>query len=1082
MNLKTKTNALIQVILVLLLLLITPGICPLQAGIPLQTKTLLAKQPGNLSGISLQTGDAAERSSSPGSILTGVFIQQALRTVSGKVTDIQGQPLPGVSIVLKKISFGTITQPDGSFSLSGIPDDAILVFSFIGMKSREVPVAGKTILHVTMETETVNIEEVVAVGYGTQKKVNLTGSVATVAGDVLEKRPVTNTISALQGKVTGLKVIQQTNLPGRESVSLELRGASSWGTSTTPLILIDGVVGSLSNISSTDIESISVLKDAASASIYGSRAANGVILVATKQGKPGKPVFTYNTIIGAQSATDTPDQIWNSAQYMTLFNKAVERGALQAMPYPQSIIDLYSGSNRDKNTYPDFNWNKAVWRTALMQQHNIGVNGGTEAFQFNISAGFLDQDGILKWHSYERYNGLANLSAKINKFVSVGTNISYLYGESDSPYYENTNFMLMYMTQSPMIRPYLPDGSGRYSDRVIPTGIGGTVNNRNPFWIGNETYRKYSTWQANIQGWIDIDFLHQKDMSLKWSTRYATRFNTQFQNIYHYSADSYYYLKQSDYLEGGSDEYMKGEAFGPEFYGVQNYDYRTIQNTLFSTLTWNWKKNDHELSAMGGYSQESQDYRWLGGQRIVFPVKAMYELDGMGSANQSTSGGLTEWSFRSLFGRATYAFQSKYLFEGNFRYDGSSRIVEDNRWGFFPSASVAWRMSEEGFIKNNLAWLQNLKIRLSYGLLGNAEIGTYPYQDTYSTTSYGFDESSEQGVVQTSFKNKELEWEETKITNIGLDFSIKNDILYGTVDLYNKYTSGILASASIPSSAGMGAPTINYGEFKNYGIEAALGHTNKIGELTYQINAQVTVNRNKVMKYPAPSYGTRVIEKGKPYQDYYLYECTGIFKSQEELDAVETPGNPQLGDLQFKDQNDDKVIDGKDRVRVKGAYPKYIYSFEANCQWRNFDLSMFFQGVKGQHYILSNWGIYPFMQSSSPHPMYLDAYDPVTNPDSDIPAIHGADYTPMTGGTATGSTYYLKDASYLRLKNIQVGYNLSPSFLQKMGIAQLRIFAGGDNLLTFTNFFDSDPERSGDGRACEYPQVKTAFVGLNLKF
>ncbi len=1010
-------------------------------------------------------------------------ISQQQKFISGKVTDFSGAPLPGVSVIVKGTTNGTITDADGKYNLAKVPGNATLQFSFVGMKTQEIAVSGKIAINVTLSEETVGIEEVVAVGYGTQKKVNLTGSIASVPITELEKRPVTNTVSSLQGKVTGLRIVQNTGIPGREGVSLELRGASSWGTSTSPLVLIDGVVGSLDNIPSTDIESISVLKDAASASIYGSRAANGVILVTTKQGKLGKPVFSYSNMVGVQSATSTPDQIWNSVDYMTLFNKAVARGALQATAYPQSIIDLYSGPNRDKNAYPDYNWTNAVWRNALMQQHNIGVNGGTEAFKYNASLGYLDQDGALRWHGYKRYNGLVNLSAKINKFVSFGTNINYLYGKSTTPYYEDTNFILMYMTQTPMIGPYLPDESGRYSDRIIPTSLGGTNKNRNPFWIGNETYKKYENWQANIQGWFDVDFIHSNDMKLKWSTKYATQFALQFQNIYHYTTDSYYYLKESDYKTGAADDYVKsGEAFGPEFYGVKNYDYRTTLGTLFSTLNWEWKKDDHSMALMAGYSQESQKYRSLGGQRVVFPVKTMYELDGLGSANQSTTGGLTEWAFRSYFGRANYAFRGKYLVEGNFRYDGTSKISKDNRWGFFPSGSIAWRMSEEGFIKNNVSWIENLKIRASYGLLGNADIGNYPYQETYSTTSYGFSEATEQGIIQTSFKNKKLEWEKTKITDLGLDFNLKGNIFYGTMDLYNKYTTGILASASIPASAGMSAPTINYGEFKNYGLELSIGHSKKIGDFTYDVNAQLSINRNKVEKYPAPSYGTRVIQKGKPYNDYYLYECTGIFKSSSELTAVSTPGNPQLGDIKFKDQNNDKIIDGNDRVRVKGAYPAFIYSFGANCSWKNFDLNLFFQGVKGQKFLLSGWGIVPFTQASSPLPMYLNAYDPQTNPDSDIPSIHGSGYTPMTGGTATGSTFYLKDASYLRLKNIQIGYNMPSALLKSIGIAQLRVFIGGDNLLTFTKYDYGDPERSGDGRACEYPQIKTLLTGLNLKF
>jgi TonB-linked SusC/RagA family outer membrane protein len=1017
------------------------------------------------------------------SFLSEVAQQQL--TVSGTVTNEAGEPLPGVTVVLKGTTQGTVTNADGNYSLNNIPEDAILVFSFVGMRTQEIEVGSQTSIDVEMLIDAIGIEEVVAIGYGTQKKANLTGSVSTVSIEDIEKRPVSNSISALQGKVTGLRVNQARGMPGQEGVTLELRGASSWGTNSLPLVLVDGVVGTLSNLPITDIESISVLKDAASASIYGSRAANGVILVTTKQGKTGKPTLSYNMMIGGQSATDTPDQIWNSAQFMTLFNKAVERGAMPATPYPQHIIDLYSDPNRDKNLYPDFNWTDAVWRTALIQEHHIGLNGGTENFKYNISGGFLDQDGALRWHWYKRYNGLVNLSATVNKYISVGTNISYTYGNTRTPDVFDHDFILMYMTQNPMVKPYLPDGSGRYSDRAIPTALGGFYVNRNPFWIGKETYRNNKNWQANIQGWIDINLLQSEDMSLKWSTKYASGFAQEFNVRYSYGLPppNYYYLKESDFLPGGRDEWVPGEMWGMNT-DLVNADYRTLLNTLYSTLTWNWTVNNHNISAMNGYSQESSNYRWLTGWRNEFPVQNMFELDGMGSTNQTNSGGMTEWAFQSFFGRVTYDFKNKYLFEANYRYDGSSRIFKSNRWGFFPSASGAWRISEEDFIKNSITWIDNLKLRISYGLLGNANIGDYPYQDTYSTTSYVFNDNQEQGIAQTSFKNKSLKWEKTKVTNLGIDFNIKDDIVYGTIDLYNKYTSGILAPASIPVSAGMGAPTVNYGEFKNYGIEFEIGHSNKIGELKYNLNAQVSINRNKVMKYPAPVYlDNRIIEEGKPYFDYYMYEYIGIFKSQAELDAVETPGNPQLGDIRFKDQNNDGKIDAEDKIRVKGAYPDFIYSFGANLEWRNFDLSMFFQGVKGLKYHLRDAGVFPFWLTASPNPKFLDAYDPITNPDSNIPSIYsGHGYPAMLGGTAQNSTYYLFDHSYLRLKNLQIGYNLPESILQKLGIGQLRVYLGGDNLLTFTKVFDGDPEREGDGRFSTYPNIKTLSIGLNVKF
>lgn len=1016
--------------------------------------------------------------------------QQQGKKISGKVTDPSGGALPGVSVVVRGTTTGVITDNNGNYSINVPATAETLVFSFVGMNTKEVRIGNQSTVNVELSETTIALEEVVAVGYGTQKKVNVTGSVATVASEGIVKRTVVNTITTLEGKVAGLKINQGSGMPGREGVSFQIRGASSWGTDSTPLVLVDGVVGSLDRLSATDIESVSVLKDAASSSIYGARAANGVILVTTKQGKTGKPVLTYNLTMGSSSATDTPDQIWNSQQYMTLFNKAVSRGTIAASAYPQGVIDLYSNPSRDKNAYPDFNWQNAVWRNALLQQHNIAVSGGTESIKYNISAGFLDQDGALRWHGYKRYNGLANVAATLNKYLTVGTNISYNYSKSASPYYENANFMLMVMTQSPMDKPYINDGSGHYTDRVIPTGLGGTNNNRNPFWIGNETYRNNYDWQANMQGWFDVNFLQGENMKLKWSNKYAYSYGDYFQQIYHYSADHYYYLKEKDYKVGGADAYIKsGENFGPEALTNTNNTTRNLLSTFYSTLNWNWTVKQHDITMMAGYSQESQNSRYLNGNRIVFPIKAMYEIDGMGSLGQNVNGGFSDWSFQSLFGRGTYAFKNKYLFEANVRYDGTSRIIKATRWGFFPSASAAWRISEEGFMKNNMTWISSLKIRLSYGLLGNANIGNYPYQDVYSTTSYAFNQNQEQAVVQAALKNKELAWEKTKVTNIGLDFNIKKSIFYGTIDVYNKYTTGILAAASMPNSTGMTAPTINYGEFKNYGIELELGHSNKIGDLRYDVHGLMSINKNKVMKYPAPSYGTRVIEEGNPYNDYYLYECIGLFKSQAELDAVATPGSPKIGDIKFKDQNGDGKITGADRVRVQGAYPKFIYSFGIDLSWKNFDLTSFFQGVSGQKYLISGWGWDPFTQNSSPNPMYLNAYDPVTNPDSNIPAIYASGYAPMTGSTAAGSTYRLQNASYLRLKNLQIGYNVPPSNLKKLGIAQLRFFVGGDNLLTWTPYFDGDPERAGgagstagDGSWCTYPQTKTLTAGINVKF
>ena len=1005
-------------------------------------------------------------------------VVQSDKKITGTVLDATGMPVIGANVMVKGTTNGTITDMDGKFSLD-VEEGATLVVSYIGFANQEIKVGKQTNLSIAMKEDAEALDELVVVGYGVQKKVNLTGSVSSVSSKELIERPQPNVQNMIQGKVNGLQIVTNTAQPGRDSGSILVRGKGSFGADSAPLILVDGVVGELSALAPEDIESISVLKDAASSSIYGARAANGVILVTTKKGKAGKAQVSYSFNYGWQQATRLSDQIWDSATYMEMYNQMADRMGGRTK-YSQEMIDRYKDPNRNKLLYPDYNWMEETFKTGHTMTHNIGINGGTEKVTYNVSLGYLDQEGLLPNHDYQRLTGLMNLEAQVHDRIKIGATSQFYNGKVGEPYYTNDALILMIAQSRPMTMPYLPDGSGRYSYESMPEKYGGDWQNRNPIWAMNETSRNIENWIANAQAYAMVDFIKKDNMKLTWNTRAGFRYSDQFQKQ-HYPAhpEGYYYLPESEYLSGGRNEHILATDFFPEK-GVYNYTHRQLYTMFYTTLDYQWDITpDHSLSALLGFQDEGQSFRTMSGRRDFYPSDSMTELDGGSTVGQSLSGNITEFALRSLFGRLNYAYQAKYLAEMNFRYDGTSRIYKDNRWGIFPSFSVAWRISEENFIKDNLSWVNNLKLRASWGKLGNSEIGNYPYQDVYQTASYIFNNEVTQGVVQNALKNKDLKWETTTATDIGLDANLANGLFSLTFDWYNKVTDGILSQAPIPASVGMSAPTINYGKLRNRGIEFEVGHQNKIGDFTYGASFMASFNKNEVLQLMAPSYGSYIYEEGKPYGEHYLYIWDGIFQSEEDIaNSPKHPNNPQPGDIKFKDLNEDGVINSEDRTMVEGVYPKMLYSFNLNFGYKDFDLSLFFQGVEGRKVWTDAFGEDPFAQGAPPSKKFLDAWTP-ENTDTNVPALYVWGYAPMCN---TRSTYNLKDASYLRLKNLQFGYNVPKRYLNKIGIEFLRVYFSGENLFTFTDYPDYDPERGGDGWHVQYPQAKTYSLGVNLRF
>ncbi|MBC7830359.1 MAG: TonB-dependent receptor [Chitinophagaceae bacterium] len=980
-------------------------------------------------------------------------------SVSGKVISTD-TALAGVSVLVKGSTTGTQTNVAGFFTINA-PANSTLVFSYAGYATQEVSVKGRSTVTIQLMQLSDALGEVIVVGYGTQRKINLTGSVAAVSGTELKRRPVTNVENLLQGKVAGLQVVQSSGEPGRDNATLRIRGLGTFSSAgSSPLVLINGVQGTLTGINPEDIESISVLKDAASASIYGARAANGVILVTTKKGISGNINIEYSGNYQIHQPTRMPEFVTNSADFMSYWNKANQR-ANDINYFSQTEIDAFKNAT-DRIKYPNFNWLDAMIDNGSSQNHHLSLNGGNEKTNFNFALGKLDQKGLNKAFNYERYNMMFSLNSKLNNVVSFGANMLANYQDRIEPVMGSSEFMLLAYTAGPNYMPYLTDGSGRWTWRYNNAAW----HNRNPLSAlsyGNIRHKTYS-----ISGQANVDINLTKD--LVFGVKGAINYDDYFDKHSERNVPSYFYSDNT--LAATSTSYATG---------VRDFTGRNILTTFYSTL--NYTKtiaDDHGVKVLLGYSQEANNWRFLEGRRTTFPTPDLTELAAGSTNGQTLNGSSEDWALQSVFGRLNYDFRNKYLLEANFRYDGSSRIAEDHRWGLFPSVSAGWRLSEENFMKD-VSWLDELKLRASWGKLGNQNIGLYPYQNILSINGYAFGNAVDQGVAVTRLTDKSLKWETTTVTDFGIDISAKNGLISFTADYFNKVTDDILYGIDIPASVGLSSPTVNYAKMKNTGFEFELRHRNKMGDITYSASFNLTTFKNEVLRVKAPSFGgTTTIQEGLPWGSYYLTEMIGIFQSQEEINkAPKHPFNPKPGDLKFKDQNNDNVIDSKDRVVVDGAYPTFFYGGSLNVSWKNFDLNSFFQGVQGQKFIVNGWGIDPFIQGSAPTVDFAKNAWTSTNNSNTAPAIYRDGYGPVTG---TRSTYYLKEASYFRLKNLTVGYNMPASVSRKIMAKSIRVFVSGDNLLTKTKYPAADPERSASGLFQTYPQLKIFAGGVNIKF
>lgn len=1011
------------------------------------------------------------------------IMQQQNLKVSGVVTDEAGKPLIGVSVLVKGTTLGNITDLNGRFSLD-VPEGNILEISYIGYKTQSIK-AQREPMNIVLKEDAQKLDEVVVVGFGTQKKVNLTGSVSAVTGDDISKRPVANAAILLQGQIPGLRVNQGLGQPGGEGTSFRIRGQGTFSSAgSDPLILINGVPGSMTNLDPSVIESVSVLKDAASAAIYGARAANGVILVTTKQGAVGDKVhISYHGNVGLHTPTKLYDRVTNSVEYMELANLAWKNSGT-GKQYTQDQINLYRNNVGDPQ-YPNFDWQDYMFRTAVVQTHNLSMAGSTEKTTYNVALNFVDQPGTMRGFKYRKYNATIDLTARITNFIKVGTYANLMYGETEQPRQGQNDAFLSTLSQAPTYMPWLPD-DGTGIRRWTSSAYSFESHNKNmPAIIGDNAMKRDNNFDINAQLWLEINLAK----GLTWYTKGAARLQSNKSKDWRGSTTYTY-----DYHTGErSSELDKGGL------GLSVGDGRRFYTNLYSYLKYDLSlvDNAHNFSLMVGYNQESEKYETLNAYRKDFAFD-LPVLNAGGTADWSNSGGEEEWAIQSLFGRFNYDFKERYLFEANMRYDGTSRISDENRWGVFPSFSVAWRATEEEFIKNlNLNWLNNFKLRGSWGQLGNQNIGLYPYQAMISgVDDYPFTKTSDGVIIgyqQTAYANRNIKWETTTITDIGFDLQVF-DGLSVTFDWYKKTTDDILRSSQVSSLLGLSAPTVNNGSVENKGIEVALNYANMVKGGTFRgfrYNAGVYFDRsrNKLTEFGAEEIGSYSIKReGLPYDEYYMLECIGVFADQAEINASpkQFNDNTQPGDLKYKDISGpdgkpDGVIDNYDRRTFSGRFPGFEYGINASATWKGFDLSLIGQGVADKKYYTTDWGVQPFMQGSSPNKDYIKHMWTEENPyGAKHPKLYWQD---MGGGKNTRpNSYYLKDASFFRLKNLTLGYTLPRVWTEKANISKVRIYFSGDNLLTLTPYKGLDPERNGDGRDAIYPQNRIYSFGLNVEF
>lgn len=989
-------------------------------------------------------------------------ILQQRQVATGRVLDNQGEPLIGVTVMEVGTTNGAVTDLDGKFSLNLKNPNAKLAISYVGYTSQTLQASSN--MKVTLKPENKELNEIVVVGYGTQKKVNLTGSVSSVDSKVLESRPIQNLQSGLQGLMPGVTISGTNGAPGMDAGSINVRGVGTLNTSS-PYILIDGVEsGTMSSLDPNDIESISVLKDAASAAIYGSKAANGVILITTKRGKSGKPQVSYNGYISLQNPTSLVDRL-DSYEYAHMLNDALEsEGKAKKFATEEEI-----------NALPNTDWYDLAYKTGSLQHHNVSVNGATDNVNYLASVGYLKQTGILPHAGREQFNGRTNLEMKINSRLTARLNLSFIkndYSDPSSAY--NGGGSDQIIRQLNLIAPWI---TARYDD-----GTWGTISDGSPIaWLDNGL--KVNRKNTNFTGLLGVDYKILDGLTAKLSASYVNdnQNYSYFQKYFVYNAN-----KKTD----------------PNF--LDDRLYKWERKTFEALLTYNKTFGKHSVGALAGWHAEGYDYKYSYAYRQNFPNNEVTDLNAGDVSTQKAQGYTRELNMLSWFGRVNYDFAGRYLFEANLRADASSRFADGHRWGYFPSFSAGWRVSEEPFMEATKSWLSNFKIRASWGQLGNQEALSdyYPSISTYSVDAkYPFDNKVNTGYYQSSYKINTITWEKATTWGIGVDLGFLNGKINTTIDYYNRLTDGILISVDAPYEFALGSYLDNVGKMRNQGVEFSLGYNDKFGDVTFGAALNVAYNKNKIESMPGKGYVSTGYNQrnatGEEYNSYYVYKADGFFNSDEEAKQYmdyywpadgskgSCPfggGSFKGGDLKYVDTNGDGKIDDTDRIYAGSSVPRWTFGLNLNAAWKGFDLSLFFNGQFKAYRYFDAYEVEGAFVGDSSHPatIWRDSWTyNKTNPK--MPRLFTNTNSPSSTRNNV-STFWLKNVSYCRLKNLQFGYTLPKSALAFLHVNKVRVYYSCENLFTIDGLdINVDPEATSQ-RLSSYPLLRTHSFGLSVTF
>ena len=977
---------------------------------------------------------------------------KALRQqVKGKVLDEKGEPIIGATVTEEGTSNGTITDYDGMFTLEA-SKDGILTISYIGYKSQQVSIAGKDMVAVTLKEDMEQLDEVVVVGYGSQKKVNLTGAVSTVNAKMLENRTGSDPYNMLTGQIPGVTIVQNSGQPGADMGNLRVRGIGTLGNADA-MVIIDGVESSVNNVNPNDIATISVLKDAAASSIYGVRAANGVILITTKRGTVGKPIISYSGYVGWQDACRLPKYL-DSYNYALLLNEAYRNDGASVPYSSENLETIKNGSDPDH--FANSNQVDAVLsEQGIFHNHHLSVVGGKEEIKYSLAAGFYKKDGLMPNMSYNRFNLRSNIDSKINDRLDVQLNISASRDDRKSPathkvYDPDTdlwNIMYHAFRESPLTPIRFQNGNyGLYLNEhnsVAEANLSGESHIYNTYFQGNAGF----TYKI-IKG-----------LTLKGNA--AATFNLQ---------DIYVDQKRMDFYSAESTEPIKSTRSM-----VSNQDKKSLEINLQAYLDYNRTFGKHTIKGLLGYSQIRNEYRLLKASRKDLPTNnSLGEIDAGDITTQETGGNSVAYALRSVFGRVNYGFDDRYLLEANLRYDGSSRFPKNNRFGLFPSFSFGWRISEEDFFKAD--FVDNLKLRASWGQLGNQEIDDYLFYNTYSFGyDYSFGNTLFSGIsINDVMANTAITWEKTDQMDVGVDADFWGGKLSLTGDFFLKNTHAILLKLPIPDLVGVSAPMQNAGKVRNIGFELALTHRNQVNRFRYSTSFNFSYVKNEIIDLNGGDTPGRSV--GDPVDNIYGYVCEGIFKSQEEIDnSPKQVWGAVPGDLKYADINNDGVVNQNDRKSLGSTFPKINFGLRVNCEYRIFDLTMLLQGAGMVKGVTAGEISQAFMNGGKVTEEWLDRWTP-ENVNASYPrlTLSGSSRNYMT------SSFWVQNASYLKMRNLQIGYTIPKNILSHLGVSNLRLYCSIDNLFTISKFKGLDPEMVTTQTM--YPLTRNYSFGINLSF